>query len=220
VLGDIAVKSPEGGLVSEYSMYLTTFDSEGQVNGEYCYLDEMIYANYLAEEPGWYTFESVTMYSPVSASDAPVAFGVGMMIQSDCGATVTFAGNVVNEDKSIAINGPADGSFTCTGNASPLIRKLADFAISSDFGLQSEYSVYMTTYDAQGQIEGEYCYLDEMIYANYIADAPGWYTFESVTMYSPESAGNVDIDAGRMFMIQSDCGATITIPSALPAAEE
>jgi hypothetical protein len=47
----------------------------------------------------------------------------------------------------------------------------------------------------------------------------GWYTADSVDGWAPESAGDVQIEAGEMFQIGSDCGATITVPSALPAAE-
>lgn len=34
----------------------------------------------------------------------------------------------------------------------------------------------------------------------------GWYTFDSVANWAPESAGDVEIKAGEMFQIGSDCG--------------
>ena len=81
-------------------------------------------------------------------------------------------------------------------------------------GLWSEYSIRVNTFDTEGQIAGDYVYLDEVQGAMFGVE-PGWYTFDSVAMWAPESAGSVSIVAGEMFQIGSDCGAVITVPSAL-----
>ena len=81
-------------------------------------------------------------------------------------------------------------------------------------GLWGDHSVCLTTFNAGGQIEGTYLYLDDMQCSMFSVD-PGWYTAESVENWSPESADAVVIAAGEMFQINSDCGATMTIPSAL-----
>ena len=81
-------------------------------------------------------------------------------------------------------------------------------------GLWSESSVRVNTFDTAGQIEGDYVYLDEVQGGTFGVE-PGWYTFESVVNWSPEGAGSVVVDAGEMFQIGSDCGAVITVPSAL-----
>ena len=90
--------------------------------------------------------------------------------------------------------------------------------IAPEGGLWSEGSVRMNTFNSAGQIEGDYLYLDDVQCAMFGVEA-GWYTFESVANWAPESAGEVDVEAGEMFQIGSDCGATITVPSALPVAE-
>ena len=213
-LSDFGITPPEGGLAGSGSVWLMTFDSFGQILGDYCYLDELN-GSMMGADPGWYTKESVEMWSPVSAGGVVIPFGAGVQILSDCGATVTFAGEVVNESKDFAINDTTAGGCTTTGNASPVDLTLKDFAITPpEGGLAGSGSVWLMTFDTSGQVLADYCYLDELNGGMMGAD-PGWYTKESVEMWSPISAGDVGIKAGEMFQILSDCGATITVPSAL-----
>ena len=208
------VTAPDGGLWSEYSVLVNTFDSEGQIAGAYVYLDDVQSAMF-GVEPGWYTFDSVALWAPESADDVVIPFGTGVQIGSDCGATVTFAGEVVSTAKTFDINDASVGGYTWTGNCSPVDLTLADFAITSpDGGLWSEYSVLVNTFDTAGQIAGAYVYLDD-VQSGMFGVEPGWYTFDSVALWAPESAGDVSIASGEMFQIGSDCGATITVPSAL-----
>ena len=213
-LGSWQVTPPAGGLWSEVSVYVNTFDTAGQIAGAYVYLDEVQSVTF-GVEPGWYTYESVSAWAPESADDVVVPFGTGVQIGSDCGATVTFSGEVIGEAKSFDINDEAAGGYTWTGNCSPVDLTLADFAITPPSGgLWSEVSVYVNTFDTAGQIAGAYVYLDEVQCATFGVE-PGWYTYESVSAWAPESAGAVTIEAGEMFQIGSDCGAVITVPSAL-----
>ena len=208
------ITAPEGGLWSEVSVLVNTFDAEGQIDGAYVYLDEVQGATY-SVEPGWYTSDSVAAWAPESANDVLIPFGTGVQIGSDCGATVTFSGEVASGDVDITINDSAAGGYTWTGNCSPVDLTLADLAITApEGGLWSEVSVLVNTFDAEGQIDGAYVYLDEVQGATYSVE-PGWYTSDSVAAWAPESAGSVDIDAGEMFQIGSDCGAVISIPSAI-----
>ena len=213
-LGSWQVTPPQDGLTSEVSVYVNTFDTAGQIAGAYVYLDAAQCAVF-GVEPGWYTFESVANWAPESADNVIIPYGEGVQIGSDCGATVTFSGEVLSEDKSFTINGEADGGYTWTGNCTPVDLTLADFAITPpQDGLTSEVSVYVNTFDTAGQIAGAYVYLDAAQCAVFGVE-PGWYTFESVANWAPETAGSVKIEAGEMFQIGSDCGATITVPSAL-----
>ena len=212
-LNDFKITPPEGGLTGATSIWLMTFDTVGQVDGDFCYLDEMN-AGMMGAEPGWYTKESVDNWTPESAGGVVIPFGHGVQILSDCGAIVTFAGEVVGS-KDFAINDSAAGGCTTTGNASPLDLTMKDFAITPpEGGLTGATSVWLMTFDSVGQVNGDYCYLDEMN-AGMMGAEPGWYTKESVDNWTPESAGNVEIKAGEMFQILSDCGATITVPSAI-----
>ena len=168
----------------------------------------------MGADPGWYTKESVDNWTPVSAAGVIIAFGEGVQILSDCGAEVCFAGEVMGA-KDFTVNDTTVGGCTTTGNASPVDLTLKDFAITPpEGGLAGPGSIWLTTFNTLGQVSGDYCYLDEMNAGMMGAD-PGWYTKESVDNWTPESAGNVEIKAGEMFQILSDCGATITVPSAL-----
>ena len=208
------VTAPDGGLWSEYSVRVNTFDSAGQIAGDYCYLDDVQGAMF-GVEPGWYTAASVADWAPVSADDVVIPFGTGVQIGSDCGATVTFAGEVLSTAQSFDVNDSSVGGYTWTGNASPVDLTLADFAITApDGGLWSEYSIRVNTFDSAGQIAGDYCYLDDVQGAMFGVE-PGWYTAASVADWAPVSAGSVSIVSGEMFQIGSDCGAVITVPSAL-----
>ena len=113
------------------------------------------------------------------------------------------------------------GGFTWTMSTIPSVGKelnaltLSSWTITPPSGgLWSEYSIRVNTFDTEGQIAGDYVYLDEVQGAMFGVE-PGWYTFDSVAMWAPESAGSVSIVAGEMFQIGSDCGAVITVPSAL-----
>ena len=216
-LSSWVVTPPEGGLWASASVCVFTFNSEGQIEGSYYYLDDT-QCSMFGCEPGWYTADSVDAWAPESADDVIIPFGMGVQIASDCGATVTFAGQVANE-KSFVVNGSDAGGFTWTGNASPVKLTLKDFAITPpEGGLWASASVCVFTFNTSGQIEGSYYYLDEAQCSMFGCE-PGWYTADSVDAWAPESAGDVEIDAGEMFQIASDCGATITVPSALPAVE-
>ena len=213
-LSDFKITPPEGGLTGAGSVWLMTFDAAGQVDGDYCYLDEMN-ASMMGVEAGWYTKESVDNWAPESAANVVIPFGAGVQILSDCGATVTFAGAVVAEDKSFDINDSTAGGCTTTGNCSPVNLTLADLAITPPAGgLTGAGSVWLMTFDAAGQVNGDYCYLDDMNASMMGVDA-GWYTKESVDNWAPETAGTTPVAAGEMVQILSDCGATITVPSAL-----
>ena len=208
------VTPPAGGLWSESSVNVVTFDTAGQIAGSYVYLDDVQCAMF-GVEPGWYTNDSIVNWAPESANDVVIPFGQGVQIGSDSGATVTFAGEVLGEAKSFDINGEDAGGYTWTGNCSPVDLTLADLAITPPAGgLWSESSVNVVTFDAAGQIAGSYVYLDDVQCAMFGVE-PGWYTNDSVVNWAPESAGDVAIEAGEMFQVGSDCGAVITVPSAL-----
>lgn len=213
-LSDWTVKVPEGGLWSETSVRVNTFDTAGQIAGDFCYLDD-VQGGMFGVEPGWYTTDSVFEWSPVAADDQIIPFGMGVQIGSDCGAVVTFAGQVLAEDASFAVNDAEAGGYTWTGNCTPVNRTLNDITVTPpDGGLWSETSVRVNTFDAEGQIAGDYCYLDD-VQSGMFGVEPGWYTTDSVFEWSPVAAGTTEILSGEMFQIGSDCGATITIPSAL-----
>ena len=223
-MGDFSVVAPEGGLTADVSVYVTTFTDDGQMDGEYLYIDQALVDASVGgvSEVGWYTKESVDNWEPVSADNTIIPFGTGMIVQSDCGAKLTCSGTVLGNGATFEINSLSEGGFTYTGNASPVELNLEDIAVTPpEGGLTADVSVYVTTFTKDGQMDGEYLYIDQALVDASVGGVSevGWYTKESVDNWEPASAGKVEIAAGQMFIVQSDCGASITIPSALPSAE-
>ena len=215
-LGDLKVVIPEGGLVSEYSVHVLTYNEAGQYDGDFVYLDADSNGALYDAETGWYTTESVEAWELIPCGDAKIEFGRGFNILSDCGAKITCAGEVASTDFSVTVNGEDVGGNTWTGNCSPVDLTLADFGITPpEGGLTSEYSIHVLTYDDAGQYAGDYVYLDaDSNGALYDAET-GWYTTESVEAWELVPCGTTPVKAGQMINILSDCGATLTIPSAL-----
>ena len=92
-LSSWVVTPPEGGLWASASICVNTFDSAGQISGAYYYLDD-VQGSMFGVDAGWYTADSVDGWAPESANDVTIPYGEGVQIGSDCGATVTFAGQV------------------------------------------------------------------------------------------------------------------------------
>ena len=90
--------------------------------------------------------------------------------------------------------------------------------VAPEGGLTSEYSVQVITYGADGQLDGNYVYLDAESNGLLYGVESGWYTTASVEEWAPEACGETPVVAGQMLNILSDCGAVMTIPSALPSA--
>ena len=148
----------------------------------------------------------------------------GMMALAAGAAMAIESANVVGyQNKEIADE--SKGGFTWIMSTLPSVGAEEDALTLSSWvvtppegGLWASASVCVNTFDSAGQISGAYYYLDDVQASMFSVDA-GWYTADSVDGWAPESAGDVQIEAGEMFQIGSDCGATITVPSALPAAE-
>ena len=140
-------------------------------------------------------------------------------IAAVAGADIVSSSVVGYQNK--AINNEAAGGYTWIMSTMPTVGADLDaLTLSSwkvtppDGGLVSEFSVNVVTFDTAGQIAGSYVYLDE-VQCGMFGVEPGWYTADSVSVWAPEAAGAVTIESGEMFQIGSDCGATITVPSAL-----
>ena len=218
-LGDLSVVAPEGGLTSEYSVQVITYGADGQLDGNYVYLDAESNGLLYGVESGWYTTASVEEWSPEECGATPIEFGRGFNVLSDSGATITCSGEVKADETSIEINDSSLGGNTWTGNCSPADLKLNDFAITApEGGLTSEYSVQVITYGDDGQSNGNYVYLDAESNGLLYGVESGWYTTASVEEWAPEACGETPVVAGQMLNILSDCGAVMTIPSALPSA--
>ena len=221
-LSDFTVLPPNGRehLKGTKSVHVYTFGDDGQVDGDYVYLDAWVIKEAELEcEPGWYNTRSVDNDDPVYVGEVNIDFGRGISILSDCGAKVTCAGEVLKDPFPVSVIGEEDGGNTYTGNCSPVDLKLEDFTVLPPEGrehLKGTKSVHVYTFGDDGQVDGDYVYLDAWVIKEAELECdPGWYNTRSVDIDDPVSVGKVQIDAGRMISILSDCGAILTIPSAL-----
>lgn len=215
-LNDFKVVVPAGGLTSEVSVNVLTYDEAGMRDGDYVYLDADSNGALYGVESGWYTADSVAEWDPIECGSTVIAFGRGVNILSDCGAQITCAGEVLKDDVSVEIAGIDVGGNTFTGNCSPVNLTLADLAIVAPVGgLTSEVSVNVLTYDEAGMRNGDYVYLDADSNGALYGVESGWYTADSVADWDPVDCGSTIITSGQMINILSDCGATMSIPSAL-----
>ena len=217
--GDFKVVTPDGGLLDQYSVQVVVYGDAGQEVGMYSYVDEAAISIYgWPCDPGWYTTASLEDYSCVSANDVVIPFGYGFMVISNCGASLTCAGEVAKGATDITINSQTtSGGYTWTGNCSPVDLTFKEIGIiAPEGGLLDQYSVQVVVYGDAGQEVGMYSYVDEVAISIYGWPCdPGWYTTASLEDYSCVSAADVELKAGQMVMIISNCGATWSVPSAL-----
>ena len=221
-LGDFTVASTDG-LAGQDSVNIHTYGASGLETGNYSYLDQAaIDNNGFPCEPGWYEYDSINDYRFVSANDALLPFGTGVMIISDYGAEICCAGEVMRTSADFELNNQqTSGGFTYLGNCSPVNITLKDIAVISTDGLAGQDSVNIHTYGASGLETGNYSYLDQAaIDNNGFPCEPGWYEYDSISDYSFINAGNTPIASGEMFMVISDYGATISIPAPIPTGSE
>ena len=218
-LSDFSVRAPEGGLLGADSVNVHTYNSDGDESGNYSYLDQAaIDGNGYTCEPGWYTYDSIGGWTFESANDVILPFGTGVMVISDCGADICCAGEVPKTSIDLVLNDQlTTAGFSYLGNCSPVSNKLKDIGVvAPEGGLTGADSVNIHTYNSDGDESGNYSYLDQAaIDGNGYTCEPGWYTYDSIGGWTFENVGELQLAAGQMFMVISDCGATISIPSPL-----
>ena len=205
------------GFMGSTSLTLEMYTKDGQYAGRYYFLDAGN-AEFEGVQPGWYNADVYDEeFTWESANNAIIPFGAGVMIMStDAEANVTFTGEVVNEAKTFTITSADDGGFTYCGNCSPVDLTLKDFAIPTDTGFMGSTSLTLEMYTKEGQYAGRYYFLDAGN-AEFEGVQPGWYNADVYDNdFIWESAGDVTVESGRMFMIMStDVESSITIPTAL-----
>ena len=200
-----------------------TFTALGRLDGDYAYLDEGTAVEFCApgEMPGWYDADGALNYDPTPKGEDKIPFGKGVIVLSDCGAKITSAGEVIAGkagEFTFDILSQSEGGNSYLGNCSPVNRQLKDFSVTSPAGgLTSAISVHLMTFTPLGRLDGDYAYLDEGTAVEFCApdEMPGWYDADGALNYDPTPKGEDPINAGQMFIILSDCGAKITVPSAL-----
>ena len=152
------------------------------------------------------------------SNDELVPFGKGVITTSgEADTTLTFAGQVVNENLSFEVKG---NGFTWTGNMTPTDLTLGDFAIPTDQNFLSGDSLTLAIYNESGSLEGEYSFVDEKNLAAYDLTTTGWYPLEKVQYNeaTDDDCANktVSIPAGKMVIITNgEADTTLTLPNPL-----
>ena len=211
----------DAGFLSGDSIVLSIYGADGALEGEYSFLDEGNAATWGLTKTGWYPYEKIINWEATdddNADNTVIPHGRGVVIMSgEDDTTVTFAGEVLDQSTTITVNG--NNAFTWTGNATPVDLTLGDFALPVDAGFLSGDSIVLSTYGADGALEGEYSFLDEGNAATWGLTKTGWYPYEKIINWEAtddDCANDVSVPAGKMTIIMSgEADATLTIPSAL-----
>lgn len=197
---------------------LEIYNESGSLDGAYSFVDEANTANYGLANTGWYPLEKMQNWEATDedlSNDVVVPFGKGVIIYSgEADATLTFAGEVVNEAKSYAI---VSGGFTWTGNATPVDLTLGDLAIPTDQSFGGGDTITLEMYNETGSLDGAYSFVDEANTANYGLTNTGWYPLEKMQNWEAtdeDLSNDVAISAGRMVIIYSgEADTTLTLPN-------
>ena len=226
-LGSFKVPT-DAGFFSGDTIILEIWNSSGELQGSYSFMDEGNATTWSLTKTGWYPLELVQQWTATDddlANDTVIPFGSGVIITSgEEDSTVTFAGQVLGE-KTYTVNGSA---ITWTGNATPVNLWLKDFAIPADAGFFSGDTIILEIWNEEGSLDGAYSFMDEGNAATWSLTKPGWYPLELVQQWTAtdDDCANdkVMIPSGKMVIITSgEDDTTLTLPDPMkvtpPAAE-
>ena len=191
----------------------------GEVDAMFYWVDENN-AKLMGCVPGWYlSADSECQYCQ---NDYVLPMGQGYMVENyDGEISLTYAGEVY--DKGLDV--PLADNFNFTGNASPDKVTFGDLIpgeVTSYGGtiiqLLDDGGATMVIEDAElGEVDAMFYWVDENN-AKLMGCVPGWYlSADSECQYCQNSR---EVPAGSGFMVENYDGEnTLTIPSAIPAAE-
>ena len=209
---NIMTLTPNGGRTGDVVTYVTAEEA-----AEYC--QDL--------KPGWYDLNYVNQEwdweSPIPDEYAfngkSLPFGTMVIVQGNDGATIDYAGEVLNENHQFEIIG---GQYNMIGNATPVDLTLKDFVASRSFEFAS--SNIMTLTPNGGRTGDVVTYVTAEEAVEYCQDLkPGWYDLNYVNQeWDWESPipddycfNAMPIPAGYGFIAQGNDGATIELPSPL-----
>lgn len=204
------------------SIVLEIYNSAGSLEGAYSFVDETNCGTYSLTKPGWYPYDLMVSWLATDddlSNNVVIPFGSGVIITSgEADSKITFAGEVLNEAKSIKVYG--NNGITWTGNATPISIKLGDFALPTDASFFSGDSIVLEIYNSAGSLEGAYSFVDETNCGTYSLTKPGWYPYDLMVSWlaTDDDCANltVDISAGKMVVITSgESDTTLTLPNPL-----
>ena len=214
----------DSGFMSSDSVYMEVYGTDGSLKAQYAFVDEANIGNFDLTVPGWYDYETISNWDPVTdedyKNDELLPFGTGVIItSSEANSSVTFSGQVYDKEQTYELYG--GNSFNWTGNSTPVDIYLKDFAIPTDSGFMSSDSIYMEVYGTDGSLKAQYTFVDEANIGNFDLTVPGWYDYETISNWDPvtdEDCRNntVQIKAGQMVIITNSEGdTTLTLPNPL-----
>jgi hypothetical protein len=201
------------------SIVLEIYNESGSLDGDYSFVDEENASLYGLTKTGWYPLEKMQNWEATDDDNSDtvvVPFGKGVIITSgEADTTATFAGQVVDEEKTFDVVG---GGITWTGNATPVSLKLGDMALPTDQAFSSGDSIVLEIYNESGSLDGDYSFVDEENASLYGLTKTGWYPLEKMQNWeaTDDDCANesVTIPSGKMVIITSgEADTTLTLPN-------
>ena len=215
-LGSFKVPT-DAGFGSGDTIILEIWNSNGELQGAYSFLDNDNAATWGLTKTGWYPLDLIQEWTATDddqADSTVIPFGSGVIITSaEADSTVTFAGQVLGA-KSYTVNG---GAITWTGNATPVNLWLKDFALPCDAGFGSGDTIILEIWNEEGSLDGSYSFLDTDNAATWGLTKPGWYPLDLIQEWTATdndcANDTVMIPSGKMVIITSaEADTTLTLP--------
>ena len=197
-----------------------TLLANGAVDKAYTYVNATDASDWGCPE-GWYLTDDVNDDSIEDLTDycknstlLPLGNGLLTLVGS-ASTTLTYAGQVLEEDQLIGLNGGYD--YNITGNISPADITLGDITASNGWMTGSDE---LKTLEANGAVKAAYTYVNETDASDWGCPA-GWYLTDDVNDDSIEDLtdyckNTTPVSAGEAFIVLvGSASTTITVPSAL-----
>ena len=213
-LGDIKPSADWAGGSDE----ILILSNNGAVKSRYTYMNATDAAEWGFTE-GWYLtddyLDDTLDLTELNKNSTVLPMGNGVVaLVGSSATTLTYAGEVVDEDQPLTLKGAA--AFNVTGNISPTDITLGDIVPSADWAGGSDEILFLAD---NGAVAARYTYMNATDAAEW-GFTPGWYLTDDYlddTLDLTElNKNSTALKAGDAFVALVDSAATtLTIPSAL-----
>ena len=169
---------------------LATLKQNGNLDKKYGYLSPYWASKYYnASDAGWYDYyvleQDPETIEAEKKDSTKIPFGTGFLVYaSKAGVTLTFAGEVLEDEIAIPLNG---GANTFVGNVTPVTIRLNQISATDGENGWDYYNDMLATLKTNGNLDKKYGYLSPYWAGRYYnASDAGWYDY-SVLEQDPET---------------------------------
>lgn len=223
----LASFSPSEGVSgwNYYTDYVATLKANGNIDKRYGYISAYWAGEYWdASAQGWYDFaflrtdpETIT---EEQVGNTKIPYGTAFLVYTaKSGVTITFAGEVLEDDIAIALN---ENANTFVGNARPTAVKLGEISATDGISGWNYYTDFLATLKTNGNIDNRYGYISAYWAGEYWnASAQGWYDFaflrtDPETITEDQVGDAVEFNPGDGFLVYvGKPNIELLVPSAL-----